>query len=179
MNSCKAILLTAAVVLFSLQSLQGQEPAPGEKVLYTARLYCTVDIEGEATNLCSSAMDTNPEIACERARNKVLDSYPNAICGDCVLTPPISTLTITCTLSCTTAPPCTLPWKVAYKCRGSDGKPYISLGDGCSFCEAYNLAKSESDIWLSALNVQCCSACYQILREPCTCKPKWKIFRRR
>ncbi len=179
MNTSKTILLTAAAVLFSLPTLQGQQPAPEEKVIYTARVYCTVDIEGETTNLCGSATDTSPEVACEKARRKVTESYPNAICGDCVVTPPVSTRTMTRPLSSTTAPTRTLPWKVAYKCRGSDGKPYITLGDGCNFCEAYNLAKSESDIWLSAINVQCCSACYYILREPCTCKPKWKLFRRR
>lgn len=175
MNASKTVLLVAAV-LFCLPKTQGQEPAPIEKVIYTEYVYCLVEIEGESAEVSGRGMHADPKKACEIAKNSVMTSYPTAVCGDCV--PPVMlNAAIAGPLSCTTVP--THPWKVAYKCRGSDGKLYIFLGEGGSFCEAYNSAKADSELRLSSLGVQCCSVCYQILHQPCSCKPQRKIFRRR
>lgn len=127
--------------------------------------------------VATTGFGSTEQEACEDGKNKLTQMYPNNVltCDPC---PPESMLHRV--QECPKANPCPVckPWSVTYTCIGSDGTTYKFTADGTSFCDAYNTAKSKLCSRLTSRGITCCQACYTIVKKPCECPTKHRLFPR-
>lgn len=132
-----------------------------------------VDSQGMTKNVTASSTITDYAKACEDAKKQITDKYPNAT--NCVSSPPKYSYPCPTVIQNSAV----YPWKVSYSCMASNGQIYEAIGQGCTFCEAYEEAKAQTCAWINSLHLTCCSAHYTIDLKPCVCKPRFQLFRRR